>query len=694
MKTTCLTGRARLSCLLLIVLFPLLSNAQVLGDYRTKNTNASWSTASDWQVLEPFLIIFTAWNDATVPPPSTVSVYIQSGHTATMTSNQTCNNLSLTGSVNIGSNTLTVNGTIGFSGGNLVSNGSSSLVLNGGGDITMQFSQTTPGVTNKYQNITINRTLSTPSLVTLSNNLQVSGTLNIQTGALVTVNYLTLLSTSSGTARLATIDTTKGNITGNVIVQRYIPGGKREWRFLACPVTTSSGINGNWQQQVYLTGPVSTGGSICPSFAQNTNNGLDPTQSGNYSFQTYSEASRTFVSTTNTLTTNMAPGAGYKVFVRGQRSQGCVTLDGSTYTPNAVTLSAQGAVGKGTVSVSIPYSGDGWCLVGNPYPSSINWDASGWNTARTTGGNNINNAIYIYNPALAVPAYSSYVNGVSDGNGATNIISSGQAFFVRCTAASLLQFKESYKTATENNIFGKTGEEKPLLQLSFVHAEGKNACAIYFEEGASTAFDAHLDALKMTPGKNQLASLGNDETVLSINARPFINEDAIDTIKLYTGLYEGITGSLKLQTDINTTGKQVYVYDRFLNKLVPIKNAEEGYTFRTDANNAASYANDRFMIMLTKTEMATGLTTLAETAKAASLYPNPASDAFRIMTEETHPELEVRIYNTLGQLISTHALLCSAGISDPLDAGLLPKGLYYLEIKSTANTYFAKLEKE
>ena len=98
-----------------------------------------------------------------------------------------------------------------------------------------------------------------------------------------------------------------------------------------------------------------------------------------------------------------------------------------------------GSVNTGSQSITsltrtetAPASRHGWNLVGNPFPSSIDWDASGWTKT------DLNNAIYFRVDGIPL----AYVDGIGTGaTPATSIIQPMQSFWVRVdtlqTTASL-----------------------------------------------------------------------------------------------------------------------------------------------------------------------------------------------------------------------------------------------------------------
>lgn len=97
----------------LIAIFILKASntwAQVTGDYRSGQTSVTWSTAANWQTYNG-----SSWVTASSKPGSTNNVYIQRGHTVTLTADESCKTLHLnkdnsTTALALGTNTLSLNG--------------------------------------------------------------------------------------------------------------------------------------------------------------------------------------------------------------------------------------------------------------------------------------------------------------------------------------------------------------------------------------------------------------------------------------------------------------------------------------------------------------------------------------------------------------------------------------------------------
>src|SRR5690606_15362193 len=67
---------------------------------------------------------------------------------------------------------------------------------------------------------------------------------------------------------------------------------------------------------------------------------------------------------------NLQPGTGYAAFIRQQCN-------------SSLTVSVTGSINQGRTELAVNHntnapSGESWNLVGNPYPSTVDWSAAGW----------------------------------------------------------------------------------------------------------------------------------------------------------------------------------------------------------------------------------------------------------------------------------------------------------------------------
>lgn len=178
------------------------------------------------------------------------------------------------------------------------------------------------------------------------------------------------------------------------------------------------------------------------------------------------------------------------------------------------SASYAGTLNTGSQSSVITRQGDGWNLVGNPFASSIDWDApSGWTKT------NLNDATYVH---VDAETWATYVAGLGTNNG-SRYIAPGQGFFVEGTSTGILAMNNSVRLHHGTTFFKQSEGSKisNMLRLQ-VNGNGYNdESVIRFVPTASKDFDGSWDARKLfgdVPKAPQLYTLGKTE--LSINTLP------------------------------------------------------------------------------------------------------------------------------------------------------------------------------
>ncbi|MHA4810546.1 T9SS type A sorting domain-containing protein [Flavitalea flava] len=301
----------------------------------------------------------------------------------------------------------------------------------------------------------------TATAQTLRGTLLSNGTLNAN-------GNLTLLSTASQTALVDGSGT--GEVLGNLSMQRYLPTGFG-YKYFSSPFQADT--IGDFSQEINL-------GTAFPDVYK-----YDESLASN-GWVTYTSGSGLLI-----------PLIGYAVNF------------GTAMTP--LTVSLTGVVNNHTISLPTLYNHNntytlGFNLVGNPYPSPVNWDAvGGWTKT------NIDNAIYFFSAGTTnqyTGTYSSYVNGVSSNGIAGNIISSMQGFFIHVSngtypVAGTLAVNNTARSLNPSTIFfgiSIPDGPRPLLRISAGFADEQTVAdplVFYFKQQATDAFDRKLDALKM-----------------------------------------------------------------------------------------------------------------------------------------------------------------------------------------------------
>jgi hypothetical protein len=543
--------------------------------------------------------------------PSDVDIFIDNASGVTLGTSLTVNpNRTLTftnGKLAVSDKVLTINGSVsGMSATNSFTGGSSSAIIvsgsSGGSAGTFFFNQTTPGTTNKLLSFTLNRT-GASSAVTIGNALNIYGTaaagsLTVSNGTLNTGGFITLVSDNGGTAQLGSVG---GTISGNITVERYIgqvsyAAGQRNklWRFLAPQVGGVTFAN-SWQQQIHITGP------------DGVDNGFDASNTNGSTIYSYNEPTTgisdngwaPLAATTETMT----PGVGYRVFVRGPRSEGSTLITNSTAPQNPVVLSAKGTVATGTqrligtCSNGCVFEQDGWNLQGNPYAASIDWES----VSKT----NVTSTYYVYNPGTA--SYATYNATTQSGtNNATKFISSGQSFFVLCTATPCTtRVEESHKSPTRGDLFNKTDQVQNQLRVKLTDASStiEDEAVMLLFPGASKGQDVNYDSYKMGAGYGSISVYSSQSPKkFASSAYPMLGASEIDTYLLYVNTNPSATGSYILNfSQQSSFASQIglRLKDKFLNTMVDLR-VTPAYTFTT-TSVAGSYAPDRFEVYMGNT---------------------------------------------------------------------------------------------
>ena len=522
------------------------------------------------------------------------------------------------------------------------------------------------------------------SLLNLGDTLKIESFVNPIAGQINSNAFLVLLSGQNKTAGIL-----KGTVNGNVTVQRFIPGSSgRRYRYLAAPFSNGPSIVSSWQKQIHITGN-GIGGTICPTLTSNSN-GFDATLSNAPSFFTFNETSaintntqgnggggtlyqNAWISIPGTNNTNLLSGKGYRVFVRGNRLQGCNLLNGNNPIPQDVVLSATGIIQSGVFNFPVTYSpanGEGWNLVGNPYPCAIDWNASGaWQRI------NVDNHIWIYRPAgNHFATFNGALNlGVNFGS---NIIESGASFFVKANAANpALQVNENAKVGLlppvrlfkKSNsvlraIFSKPGEAQDEFLISMLN-ESNDATDPY-------------DSEKMLNPSINIFTMIDDSFKLAINSFPVVESEK--EVKL--GFQSNFSGThvLSFKSIEDFSNYDVLLWDKYLG-VIQLVNDCPIYSF---SNTGTSLSTNRFLLIFLnrgsgdyfKLKQSLQSKLISEFI----ITPNPAHESISIQDAIISlNDCTYRIYNSSFQQLSSGKIKSG---SNEIDIHFLSEGMYILEI--------------
>jgi hypothetical protein len=567
-------------------------------NYRSK-TSGNWNVAGTWEIQ-----ISGNWYDAPDFPNSPNKVVtILNGHTVEVTDNNgKCGNLTIDAGGKLWKNSTTVasylyvygnilnNGTIGSSDAGVTPSAlgfdieGTSCLISGSGTFDawrMAKFTTTNTTTNLIieQDVTLRNTV--PSTVY---NSAASTTLNILINSSKkldvpgsSINLLNVNLTLASDANLLDNGTILGQTGTNVTVERSIPGG--EWHLISAPI--SDAVSGMFT------------GEFLQMHTESTNLYTDITL----------------------ITEPLIPVKGFALY-------------GGT----GFTAQYTGTLNTGMKSIALTRAttgiNSGWNLVGNPYPSSIDWlAASGWTKT------NVNNATYIH---VNNATWAEFVGGVGT-NGGTQYIAPGQGFFVNVaddgSTDGTLAMVNAVRVHNATTFF-----KNSLNNLVRIEVSGNgytDEAVVRFHELSTSGFDGDYDAYKLLGAVDEAAqiySIGSN--MLSINALP-----EAETVNL--GMNVNVDGLFTISATEILDLPVVILEDTETGIITDLKTGS--YTF----NFSAGQNDQRFIMHFTPLA-------IPENAENVSSIYSQGKDVYVVVNANT--EGSIVIYNVMGQEVTSSAI--------------------------------------
>lgn len=448
----------------------------------------------------------------------------------------------------------------------------------------------------------------------------------------------TIQSDANGSGTIGPVTGTNA-FTGIFKAERYLSGGSsayRNYRLLSSPVYDSIGTSTpliysiNYVAAVSpTTGSGGTGGGFTksgnPSFYLYRDN-LAPSNlsftGGNFRGIKSISGSPSYTLDNEALSYTIPVGNGFMFFDRGNTSN--LT---SKFTPGtaaeSITLTASGNITTGNVVVtpwftpatakldytSVTGNGAviGFALVGNPYASSIDWDKFGTSITGTITAN----TIYVFDPVLG--KYNVYKAGTAGGAGnlvtsGSNIIPSGQGFFVKASASAAFTFTENAKTNTQvtsgltgNLLLGPPPQQvvsqyfNVRLMQDSIHYDGT---LVMFNSSATTGYVLDEDA-EYKPGSGALSvwTASTDQVSLAINQLPLpsLKQTSIPLVvdAPADGVYQLTMPAIKSIPDLY----DIWLMDAYSKDSLDFKH-NPSYSFNVYKSDTGSFGSNRFKLVV------------------------------------------------------------------------------------------------
>jgi len=506
----------------------------------------------------------------------------------------------------------------------------------------------------------------------------VSNSITINTGASLTIGpagsatvtslinngTLNLGSAATGIASLIVDDYSGSGIEN---IQMYLTGGGNEgnypYHYISSPVQSLSadvfvtGQERSWDLVAYYEDLV----GVSQHLGWVAWDGYD------YSIEDYPENPgdyRTF----NTL----VPGIGYNVYF---------------YEPFVVKTFGGNLNTSDFEIEELSYTGEednseikGWNLLGNPFSSSLDWDAI---AVSFPEGGDIENAIYFNRNG----SWVSYVDGVGTTGDVTGNIPPMQGFFVKTNASgqSLTLPLEARVHSTQNRYKGD-GKTIPLIRLKIENNKYSDETVIRFDDKAKTTFDVNLDARKFDKsGFRAGLWTMNGSVSYSINSIPFPETETqirAGINILESGTYRISASQLQEASDYN-----VFLTDKLTGTTINLRN-----TPSLSFTASRGVTEDRFVIRITSLFTVAGseITDVKETS--FNIYTTRGFINIQTISEEWDGKAgSVEVSDLFGRTVSRidNTEFRKNSLIQVPSAG--PQGVYFVIMKSGVMRYAGRV---
>ncbi|SOD17951.1 T9SS type A sorting domain-containing protein [Pedobacter xixiisoli] len=516
--------------------------------------------------------------------------YLQSDGKVVVNKTSGIQNLRFGGDVNVSGGTFSMG------------SGTANVIFDGG-------TQNIEAVGNiEFGNVTFSNS-GTKTLNSGSFSLATDGVLTMNPSAILNANgKLTIKSNASGSGTIAAIPNSS-SIIGDVAVERFIQGGGknpfRTYRMFSSPIYDNGNpIDRTYSFTQFIDNMLITGRSA----------GFDQLGNSGTSAWTYDNGYVAIPS----IDTNVPAGKGAYLLYRGNRSNETDKVATPYVDPEDVVMDFKGILNQQDVTVPLTYAVEtsGFNLLGNPYASSINWDA----VSAAQKADLEDNVISIFNPALR--QYATY-DGVTSANGGSNIIPAGQGFFVKAkSGGGSFTFTESNKAldmpadllmavpvgdnqtamsssgklsvANARNVFSASPQSELRTWLKKEETPFKVETVVVFKDGTSADYVSKEDVSYARGSDVYMSSLTNDNKRAVINYMPAIVETTNVALDL-----DSLNASGNYALELNYTnipsGYLVKLTDNYLGTSAFVENGTD-YSFTIDRKQLASSGPSRFIV--------------------------------------------------------------------------------------------------
>ncbi|MXS70139.1 T9SS type A sorting domain-containing protein [Flavobacteriaceae bacterium W22] len=354
------------------------------------------------------------------------------------------------------------------------------------------------------------------------------------------------------------------------------------------------------------------------------------------------------------------------------------------------SLKFVGTPNNGTQTFTLSTAGNGYNLVGNPYPSNLDlvafynanltrilntfyfWDNTS-NSVTVQGGATTTNVGYAtYNPVSQIWTPAPNISVIPT----ENSVKIGQGFIVKATntADTSLSFNNDMRTAAPATFYNKnnsSAEGKFWLRLNSSY-NTNNTFAVAYINGASNSFDQY-DSKAIGTGSDAFYTLAGTQKLV-IQGRESFNINDVVPVGAKHFQNGNFTISLVQKEGIFNNGQSIYLHDKVTGTYTDLQN--NTYSFAANSGDVSS----RFEIVYKL-----GVLSTSEVSKDSfEVYRN--GDHFVVRNNKNIDS--VIVYDASGRQIQT-----VEGGSKEIRITLDAKGVYVVKAVSEGKEYTKKIIK-
>jgi len=351
------------------------------------------------------------------------------------------------------------------------------------------------------------------------------------------------------------------------------------------------------------------------------------------------------------VNTVMQAGVGYAVAAPVNHTNGTINVN---------FVNGNEAFYTGDISVPLTINGTGaqddddWNFVGNPYPSTIDFDALVNDNA------NIQGTYYLWTNCAGLDANGQHQDSgfivYSVGGGSTSAcngsgpsadqyISVAQGFAVEANADGNLIFKNSHRRTNNSAFVNRPGNTENRVWLDFSNNTGFSQNLIGFFDGATDQKDRLYDAHSLDNASFALYSLIGNEKFTIQGLAQWNNTERIVPLGYTTEVNGSHQIALNRFEGVFEAGVNIYLEDSYNNIIHDLKNSP--YVFTTSAGTF----DDRFRLIFNGTTSETEPELIPE---KINLITNDG--IFKVISDKENIQ-QIKVYTIQGKEIGKYQVL-------------------------------------